>query len=269
MTLADFQDRVHSVLLPAAAMQGDPIGTQIASSACEVSRVFTCMEITDAVVDEAIKASCDTIVTFHPLIYSPLKALAGQDRVARLVARLVRSEISVVCVHTSFDAFPQGTNMIFAQKLGLSQTHPLQPAEAHDSPLGVYGMGIVGYCNLEFHELLERVSTVCSSPVRFSNPATSQITKVAIVAGSGMSFYQRAVDSGADVFITADVKYHDFHAATSTIGIIDPGHYEMEQFVPQGILSSLSDVCTGCELIASTVRTSPVEYYVPQTLQRH
>lgn len=269
MTLAEFIDRVQSVLLPAAAMQGDPIGTQIASTAGSVSRVLTCMEITDAVIDEAISKSCDTIVTFHPLIYTPIKALAGQDRVARLVARLVRCDISVVCVHTSFDAFPQGTNSILAQKLRLSQTHPLQPAEAHGLPLSPYGMGVVGVCDLEFSELLERVSSVCMSPVRFSTPVISRVTKVAIVAGSGMSFYQHAVDSGADVFITADVKYHDFHAATSTIGIIDPGHYEMEQFVPQGILASLADVCTGCELMASNIRTSPVQYYLPKTLQRH
>lgn len=246
-------------------MAGDPIGTQIASSAGIVSKVMTCMEITDAVIDEACAHRCDTIVTFHPLIYVPLKAIAGQDRVARLTARLIRSDISVVCVHTTFDAHRDGTNAILAQKLGLPIVAPLELTSAGERAGDgtSFGIGLIASCDLSFNELLDRVHSVCGGPLRYSEPKRSTITKVAIVAGSGMSLYKNAVDSGADVFITADVKYHDFHAATSTIGIIDPGHYEMEQFVAEGMRQALSSVCSSCTFVASNVSTTPVRHYLP------
>jgi dinuclear metal center YbgI/SA1388 family protein len=265
MTLSDFLHRIQQILPPATAMPGDPIGIQVASSSGIVSKVLTCMEITDAVVDEALNLGCDTVVTFHPLIYAPLTAIAGQDRVARLVARLVRSDISVISVHTSFDAFPQGTNAILAQKLGLTIEHPLQavtntPDAVHSE---AFGIGLVTSCSMEFHELIERIATVTGAPVRFSRPATNSVSRVAIVAGSGMSFYRLAVQCRADVFITADVKYHDFHAATDTIGLIDPGHYEMEQFVPDGLRESFHSLRDACTIVSSSIRTSPVEYYTP------
>lgn len=269
MTLSEFTNRIHTVLLPATAMHGDPIGTQVASSSGLVSRVLTCMEITDAVIDEAIAMSCDTIVTFHPLIYVPLKAIAGQDRVAKLVARLIRENVSVVSVHTTFDAFPQGTNAILAKKLGLVDMRPLEPsAPTSDPGSSGYGMGLVGVFNGTFTSLLSRVAEFSGGPIKYSAPVRETITTVALVAGSGMSFFSQALRSGADVFITADVKYHDFHAATNTMSIIDPGHYEMEQFVPEGMIAPLSAVCADCTFLASTVRTNPVHYHVPQHIHR-
>lgn len=223
------------------------------------------MEITDEVIDEACAHACDTIVTFHPLIYVPLKAIAEQDRVARLTARLIRSDISVVCIHTTFDAYRNGTNAILAQKLGLPIIAPLEPSSLRDSadPEQAFGMGLIASCDISYDELLERVQSVCGGPLRYCEPKVSMISKVAIVAGSGMSLYKNAVDSGADVFITADVKYHDFHAASATIGIIDPGHYEMEQFVPEGMQQALSSECPSCAFVASGVSTSPVRHYLP------
>jgi len=226
------------------------------------------MEITDAVIDEAAVNSCDTIVTFHPLIYVPLQALAGQDRVARLVARLIRLDITVVCVHTTFDAFPQGTNAIFADKLGIVDTRALVASLINGQPdVRGYGMGLIGTYGGSFSTLLSSVAQIAGGPVRYSKPTTETELTVAVVAGSGMSFYRDARDAGAHVFITADVKYHDFHAATDVMAIIDPGHFEMEQFVPQGMIPPLEQACPDCMFIASSVRTTPVAYYVPGTPQ--
>lgn len=262
MTLHEFLFRVQSVLLPATAMPADPIGTHVASSTGIVNRVLTCLEITDAVIDEALTCRCDTIVTFHPLIYVPLKAIADQNRVARLVARLIRNDLSVLAVHTTFDAFPQGTNAILAGKLGLEVVRPL--VQSPMTAAGVttrHGMGLLASCNMTFTELLDRTASVMGSPLRFSIPQNDTITSVAIVAGSGMSLYTDAVASGAQVFLTADVRYHDFHAASSEIGIIDPGHYEMEQFVGCGMATTLTDSIPECAFVASRVNTSPVRYH--------
>ncbi|MBL0322856.1 MAG: Nif3-like dinuclear metal center hexameric protein [Ignavibacteria bacterium] len=116
-------------------MHGDAIGLQVASKRSDVGRVLVCLEITDAVVAEAIERSCDTILTFHPLIYTPLARLDRSDRVSRCVGDLIAADISVICVHTAFDAFPQGTNLILAERLGLEPLRPLVSLNRTDPPV--------------------------------------------------------------------------------------------------------------------------------------
>ena len=92
------------------------------------------------------------------------------------------------------------------------------------------------------------------------------ISSVAILAGSGMSFYKEAIASGADAFITADTRYHAFHAANDDIPILDPGHAESEAFVVQG-MNGLIETCVEesgerIEVTTITDSTNPVRYIV-------
>lgn len=261
MTLSDFENALQRAFPLESAMSGDNVGLQIRSTSETVRKVLCCMEITDDVVSEAVSSGADGIITFHPLIYSPLYRLDDSDRVTRLVARCLRANLFVYCVHTAFDAHPRGTNRMLAERLGLVPVRPIEPNSAvpSDDPIGV-GMGLIATCDLEYSELLQRVASVCGGVPRHTPPARERITSVAIVAGSGMSLYDKAVGH-ADVFITADVKYHAFHAAQGVIGLIDAGHYEMEQHVAAGIASELSKHSLGCTLLISTVCPNPVRYH--------
>lgn len=260
MTLTEFHNVLKRTFPPESAMSGDNVGLQVRSASDSVPSVLTCMEITDAVVDEAIALGTPAIVTFHPLIYAPLLKLDASERVTRLVARCIRADISVYCVHTAFDAHPRGTNWLLADQLGLTPASTIVPGTAaFDGQQG--GMGLFTTCDLEFDDLLQRVARVCGAPVRFCPPTQSRVRSVAIVAGSGMSFFDQVVGR-ADVFITADVKYHAFHAAQNVIGLVDPGHYEMEQFVARGIAQELERVLDNCTVHCSTVMTSPVGHHM-------
>ncbi len=259
MTLTEFHNVLKRTFPLESAMSGDNVGLQVRSASESVKSLLTCMEITDAVVDEAITLGVEAIVTFHPLIYSPLLKLDASERVTRLVARCIRADLSVYCVHTAFDAHPRGTNRLLADRLGLTPASAIVPGTATpDGEPG--GMGLFTTCDLEFEDLLRRVADVCGAPVRFCPPAHSRVRHVAVVAGSGMSFFDQVVGR-ADVFITADVKYHAFHAAQNVIGLIDPGHYEMEQFVARGIADVLERVLDNCTVHCSTVMTSPVGHH--------
>jgi putative NIF3 family GTP cyclohydrolase 1 type 2 len=212
-------------------MRGDNIGVHVESTTGTVTNVLVCLDITEDVVREAVEHSCDTIVAFHPLIYTPVTSLRRNDRVGRLLCDLIARNITCMCVHTAYDAFPQGTNALLASRLGLSPIRPLEPVT--DAP--GYGMG-----------LLARA-----------------------VGGSGASFTDAAIAGGADVFITADLKYHAFLAARSVIGLIDPGHYEMEQFVIGGIAEEIERLAgSDVRLHRSTVITNPVLYASP-TREQH
>jgi len=262
MLVREFTRRLQEILPPETAMSGDAIGLQVAPKRPEIRRVSVCLEVTDHVVAEAIASDSDAIVTFHPLIYSPLRTIDRTDRVGRIVADCIAADIAVYSVHTAYDAFRDGTNRLLCSAIGCTPVEPLVP-----NPDGASGMGLIASCDMSFDQLVQHVADACGGPVRFSPAPRSHVTRVAIVAGSGMSFYDDALASNADVFITADVKYHGFHAAMGHIGLVDPGHFEMEQFVPSGLCELLCQHIMNVEFITSAVRTAPTDYALPSQLR--
>ncbi|MCX6140297.1 MAG: Nif3-like dinuclear metal center hexameric protein [Candidatus Kapabacteria bacterium] len=262
MLVRDFHQSVDAVLPPETAMQGDAIGLQVASKRSTVDRVLVCLDVTEEVVTEALELGCDAILTFHPLIYSPLARIDRSDRVSRSVYDCIASDLAVLCVHTAFDAFSKGTNHILAELLGLTPVRPLVSDMSSAS-----GMGLLASCSLSYAELVDRVSDVCAGPVRHCPTTKSHVSTVAIVGGSGMSFFNDAVESGADVFITADVKYHGFLDAKGVIGLIDPGHFEMEQFVPRGLVELLGAAIPSVVFIQSMTNSNPIRYWDSTTQQ--
>lgn len=261
MHLSEFQQRVESVFIPSAAISGDNVGMHVDSRRALVSNVLVCLEVTDAVISEASRLACDAIIAFHPLIYTPLMRVNQQERVGRLVSSLIASDIALYCVHTAYDVHPQGTNRKLADKLDLASVCSIEPSASNPD----FGMGIIATPEipLSMTQLVSRVQESCNcTSVRWLDAPSANIRSVAIVAGSGSSFIDAAVIAGADVIITADVKYHTFLAAEGHIGIIDPGHFEMEQFVPDGIIETLIPVMgQGVTLRRSAVAINPVSYF--------
>ncbi len=262
MNIHQFVQLLHTALPPETAMKGDRLGLQVQSGRTEITSVLVTLEVTDDVLSEAQKNGNDCIVTFHPLIFSPMISLQENDRVGRLCSGLIRSNIALVAAHTNFDAFPKGTSAILAEELGLKIERVLVP----DKSIAGSGMGVIARspAPVSVTELVANVSKICGSPVRYSTGRTHDITTIAIVGGSGTSFIEDAISSGADAFITADVKYHTFHRALGEITLIDPGHYEMERFVPRGLSSLIEQILPRVENIRISVSgtvTNPVQYF--------
>ncbi len=269
MNLHDFLTDLNSVLPPHTAMQGDRVGLQLQSEVTNVERVMTTMEVTEEVVEEAMQRRVDCIVAFHPLIFSPLKAITSEERVGRIVTRLIKAGIALVSVHTIFDAHPHGTSTLLAKKLGLTVERPLVADEQEEG----HGMGVIASSKnaLPVSELLQSLSDICHSPVRFGNAEVSEVQYIAILGGSGASFIDDALEAGVDAYITADLKYHDFHAVRDRLLLIDPGHYEMEQFNGIAIAQLLQSMANNDgfpDVIHSEVVPNPVQYF-PATSDYH
>lgn len=257
MDITELVEHINSRFPLASALPGDRVGVHLSSTKPTVESVLVCLDITDEVVQEAIELNTDCIVAFHPLIYSPLQQITHQNRVERLVHTLIQNNIAVVVVHTAYDVFEHGTNAHFALALDLQVQNSLP------------SIGVVAQPSepIDFEDLLEKVAATCSGSLRYVPPTNSMVRSIAIVCGSGFSFYEDALHSGADVFITADVKYHDMLKATGVLGIIDPGHYEMEQFVPFGIAHTLQQILpSAVRITATTVNTNPVHYFSSQQI---
>lgn len=260
MELSKFIDILELEFPPETAWSNDSIGLQIKSSKSEVKNVYLTLELDNESVSEAINLSADVIITFHPLIFSPLSTVSIDNRVGNLVSKLIKNDINLYSIHTNFDSHAKGTSFEFCRMLGLSVSEFLVPDTKYENK----GMGVIIDVkeNISFENLLEKVTDICNSPIKYNHYNTDLVKRVAVIGGSGSSYLEAAIDNKCDVFITADVKYHDFHAAKGRISIIDPGHYEMEQFVSNAMYNILS-VKFNNELnfIKGKVVTNPVKYY--------
>jgi len=262
MLLKKLLDTIETVFPLQSAIPGDRIGLQVQSGKRNISKVLVTLELNGEVLNEAKEEFADCIVSFHPLIYNPLTSITELDRVGRLCTSLIENSIALVIIHTNFDTYFNGTSKILAEKLGYTVSEILVP----DTRLDKTGMGVVAVPKrpLKAADLLRDVGSICRSPLRYCMGKSNSIKKIAIVGGSGSAFLENAIAAGADAFITADVTYHTYHRAAGEIMLIDPGHYEMEQFVPRALAGVLRQkLASGRQLgiIASKIRTNPVEYY--------
>jgi putative NIF3 family GTP cyclohydrolase 1 type 2 len=98
------------------------------------------------------------------------------------------------------------------------------------------------------------------SVVKYTRPLTDQIETVAVCGGSGFFLLGDAKAAGADVFVTADVKYHEFFDAEDKIQLMDVGHFESEQFTSSLIIEKLSIQFPNIAVLLSETKTNPVFY---------
>lgn len=116
----------------------DNSGLQIGLTDAEVAGVLLCLDVTEAVVDEAIASGCNLIVSHHPLIFSPLKRITGDNYVERCVLKALANGIAIYASHTNMDSVQGGVNYRIAEKLGLQNVRILAPKGDSLLKLSVY-----------------------------------------------------------------------------------------------------------------------------------
>jgi len=222
-----------------------------------VQRVLVCLDVTAEVVAEAEGASANLIVSHHPLILEPLRAVTTDEPVGRLVARLLRSGIALYSAHTNLDAAPViGTAVALSELLELRETRPLVPAENGG------GLGAVGELRQaarldEFAELVrERLQP---SRLAVLGAAETVVERVALMPGSGGDGVTPAVTAGAHVLVCGDLGHHDALAARAWgLAVVDAGHYATEHPVV-ALLADYVQERTGAavDVMQSQVCTDP------------
>jgi len=125
------------------------------------------------------------------------------------------------------------------------------------------GSGIVGELKkaVKTEAFLQHIKTNMKTDcVRYSNLVKKEVKRVAVCGGSGSFLLNNAKEVGADIFITADFKYHEFFDAENDIVIADIGHYESEQFTKDLIYDLLTKNFTKFAVRLSKVNTNPIKY---------
>lgn len=149
----------------------------------------------------------------------------------------------------------------------LFKNHPYEEVAYEISSLGNanqhLGMGMIGELEEEINEetFLKSVKeTFHCGCIRHSELLGKPIKKVAVLGGSGSFAIEQAKRAGADIYITADLKYHDFYKAEKKLVLADIGHYESEQFTKNLLHSYLTKKISNFALILADTNTNPIKY---------
>lgn len=328
----------------------DNAGLILGDSTAIVTGVLICLDITEAILQEAKERNCNLIIAHHPIIFKPIKKITGNTYVERCIIQAIKQNLSIYILHTNLDNILHGVNECMARQLGLRSwqvlfpksntlqklvaflpssvlaqvqkalhqtgtgyvtsisTSFLQPNNLADQykqqscQLKEYKLEIVipAYLSTKVEEALkiypeieyeiqnlENVNSTVGSgiigelPQPFDNQqflsyvkgkmnltlirhsvyTKKNIKKVALCGGAGIFLLSEAIKQGADAFITADVKYHDFFDAQGRLLIADIGHYESEIAIKSSIYNKLSKKFSNIVLLESTVDTNPVHYF--------
>jgi len=211
----------------------DCSGFQIQNGKTEVKKILLCLSVTEDIVNQAVNKNCDMILAHHPLFFVPFSFNKG---------------VSIYSAHTNMDKADGGTTDTLIELLDLKYAQKtgefLRFVELSDR------MSLAELINL-FKDRLNLKT------VRVVNNFNKQaVNKIAFCSGSGMDFLPDAEAIGADVFVTADVKYHQ--ALESNVIIIDIGHFESEHPILSTFKTILNE--TNVEVISADEKSPFINY---------
>lgn len=232
-TVADIRASLDTWFPPELAETWDRPGLVCGDPADSVGTVACALEATDAVVDAAIDAGAQMLVVHHPLLLRGVSSVAADTPKGRIVHRLIRSGIALMSAHTNADAAVGGVNDVLAELLGIRVTGPLERAAVGDNPLE--GIGRVGQLDepMTLRDLTARVAERLPATVwgvRAAGDPQQTVRTVALCSGAGDSLLEDAARSGADVYLTSDLRHHpaDEHLRAGGPALIDTAHWASE-----------------------------------------
>jgi dinuclear metal center YbgI/SA1388 family protein len=261
VTVADVLHLLESVAPPRLAESWDNVGLQAGDRRQGVQSVWVALDPLPEVVASACKAGVDLLITHHPLLLRPLSSVDLSTPVGRILQESITHGLSIAAAHTNLDSAAGGLNDVLAARLGLTRVQPLAPAEGEmpsgagaadgspgsagrqgvsenipppDQPVAA-GLGRVGELP-KTKPLAQVVRDVRNAlrldTLRWVGEPDQPIGRVAVCSGSGSGLLQHFYRSGADVFISGDLRYHDARDAQAAgKALIDVGHFASEHLI--------------------------------------
>ena len=234
----------------------------------EVSGALLCLDVTEKVVDEAIRRGCNLIVAHHPLIFRKLAQVTDADYVQRTVIKAIKNDIVIAAMHTNLDSAVGGVNYKIAEKLGLKNPRFFgrnkQVVDPQTSESVTGGDGVIG----EFEEPLAADDLILLLKKKFDVECVQtnellrrEIRSIALCGGSGSFLLKDAIAAGADAFLTGEMGYHEYFGHEQEIQICVIGHYQSEQFTTEVLRDIIVRECPGLKCYLSEINTNPIGYF--------
>ena len=207
----------------------DNVGLLVGRKEAQVNKVMICLDATKEVIYEAIKSGAQLIISHHPVIFDPIKAVSSETLLGEKIILAIENGIAIYSAHTNLDFSLGGINDFVAEAFSLNEVTTLDPYISENE-----GLGRVGKlsCPCTAKELKDRIEKILNDKyIRIIGEPNALIKKVAVINGSGgdIEYIDMAEKVGADCLITAEVKHHvAIYAREKGFTIIECQHYTME-----------------------------------------
>lgn len=198
----------------------DNAGFLVGDGNAEVHRVLVTLDCTLLAIEQAQGLGAELIITHHPVIWTPLKAVTADT----LAYRLIKAGIAVISMHTNLDIATGGVTDCLCRQLGLND---VREYTAQDGFLLREALSPIE----KPEHLAEHIKQRLNAGVKYV-AGKREIHRVLVCSGSGGSYLNEALQNGFDALITADVKHDCFVAAANAgISLFDAGHFATEDVI--------------------------------------
>lgn len=212
------------------AEEWDNVGLLLGDNKKDIKKIQLSIDATEKVIDNAVKNGVDMIVTHHPFIFKGIKSIDFSTTMGKKIRKLIKNDINILSLHTNLDSAVGGLNDYILSILEIESSKVLDKNSWNEE------CGIGRVYKLERECTLEEYANFLKEKLEIENiriiseNRDKKVKKIALVNGSGMSYWRKAKSLGVDLFITGDVGYHEaLDAMESDFSVFDIGHYEAEK----------------------------------------
>lgn len=261
-TVGDILSYMNTLAPQHMKMDWDNVGLLCGDAAQEVTRVLVALDPFENVCREAINTGAQLIITHHPLIFYPIKALTEEPGTNRCVRLLCRHGISAINAHTNLDRAPGGVNDVLARVLGLANVSVIDPVGTDDqgNSWGLLHQGQVPEQGLDDFLSTVKERLGCDH-IRYV-PGGKPVHKVCVGGGGCAGAVRDVVKAGCDTFVTGDGKYNDFWDAVDLgLNLIDAGHFYTENPVCYALSAQIRGRFPEIQVEVSKTHQDPIKIY--------
>ncbi|MEU0934317.1 Nif3-like dinuclear metal center hexameric protein [Embleya sp. NPDC005971] len=270
--LSDVVSALERIYHPGWAESWDAVGLVCGDPDASVRTVLFAVDPTQAVADEALARGADLLVTHHPLFLRGVHSVAATGFKGRVVHTLITGGCALHVAHTNADAAAPGVSDALAAALGLTVTAPLDPVSA--DPGECRGIGRIGELAVPetlaaFAARAARALPRTATGLRVAGDPDRPVRTVAVCGGAGDSLFDAVRRSGADVYVTADLRHHPASEALEHGGpaLLDAPHWATEwpwlAYAADELARALAATGTTVETHVSELVTDPWTFHTP------
>lgn len=209
----------------------DNVGLMVGDGEDIITGILFSMDTTNAVIEEAKEKGVNLIVSHHPLLFMKPKSITNETAQGKKIIKLIRNNINLYAAHTNLDSVKDGMNDTIVKMFDYLDFDIIEKCPFDfDS-----GIGRIVYLRtaIKLKDFIEKTKKVLDVPLlRYSGDLNQTVNRIAIINGSGQSYFQKSIELGADCILTADTTYHHVQELEELgVAIVDPGHYLSEKNV--------------------------------------
>ncbi|MEG3065275.1 Nif3-like dinuclear metal center hexameric protein [Acetomicrobium sp.] len=220
----------------------DNSGLILGDPHCKVESVVIALDLTLEVIEKAHELKANLVITHHPPILSPIKCWDTSNYAESLFYKAAHDNLNLIAVHTNLDVSYNGINVALAEAIEITDFKPLS-----EGPEGAFGLGAWGYMKREVsrEELAKILNAAWQIPWIAFYGEKKRFKTIALCGGSGGNLWINAANFNVDLYITADMKYHQIAEAQQRLNIALVDHGQMER---SGLSKFIKDLQQSLEI---------------------